>query len=172
MCGRFLPSKEHDPYRLCIALHGKSCSSDHGCEECHDWSDNRCSRVADYVEKLSLYCEMKEERETEASSSSFSSFSPSMPVPQGQLPSPADSGVVTMSALTSSVYAVTYSVVGPAVTTAPFVPPSTVIPIEPDCKRHCVEDHKDQEHIIMEFKDWWVFGKSAPLLGPLSYPQP
>ena len=81
VCGRFLPSKEHDPYQLCIALHGKSCSSVHGCEECHDWSDERCNRDADYVEKLLLQCEMKEERKVEASSSSssFSSFSASMP---------------------------------------------------------------------------------------------
>ena len=96
VCGRFLPSKEHDPHRLCVVC-GEILHFDDRCEECHDWLDEQCKRVADYFEKLSLQCERKKERKTESSSSSFFSF-PSMPKPLGQLPSPVSSGVVTMLA--------------------------------------------------------------------------
>ena len=78
VCGHFLPSKEHDHHCLCIVCRGKSCTLDDRCEKCHEWTDECCKSVADYVEKLSL----QHERKTESSSSSsFSSFFPLMPVP-------------------------------------------------------------------------------------------
>ena len=52
-----------------------------------------------------------------------------MPVPLGQLPSFAGSGVITTYSLELSVCAVTYSVAGPAVTAAPFVHPPTMMPV-------------------------------------------
>ena len=54
VCGCFLPSREHDPLRLCVPCRGKSCKSDNCCEEFQDWPDDRCNRVSDDVEKLSL----------------------------------------------------------------------------------------------------------------------
>ena len=143
VCGRFLPSKEHDPHRLCIACRGKSSTSD-------DWPDERCRHVADYVEKLSLQHERKKVRKTKSSSSSFYGFSPSMRFPLGQLPSPADSGVVTMSASSSAMCAVMYAVAGPAVTAASFVPPPSVTPVKPSRKRHHVTDPKERERMMLE----------------------
>ena len=74
VCGCLLPSKEHDPHRLCIACRGKSCTPDDWCEDCHDWTNKRCKSIADYVEKLTLQCERK--TTGKYSSSSFSGFSP------------------------------------------------------------------------------------------------
>ena len=54
VCYHFLPSKENDPHHLCVASRGKSCRSADHCEECHDWSGDRCSRVSDYMHKLCL----------------------------------------------------------------------------------------------------------------------
>ena len=87
--------------------------------------------VADYVGKLSL---QRERLTKPSSSSSFSGFSPLMPVPLGQLPSPADSRVVTMSASPSAVCSITYAVAGPTVTAAPVVSTPSVTPVEPSCK--------------------------------------
>ena len=81
----FLPSKEHDSHHLCVVCHGKSCTLDDHCEEYHDLPDDRCDHVTEYVVKLSVQCE----RKTKSSSSFISGFSPSMPVPLGQLPSSA-----------------------------------------------------------------------------------
>ena len=64
VCGRFMPSKEHDPRRLCIARCGKSYTSDGRCEECHDWPDDCCSRVSKYLGKLLLQHKRKKERKT------------------------------------------------------------------------------------------------------------
>ena len=80
VCNLFLSSKENDPRRLCCACRGKTCNLDDHCEECYDWLDDRCKSVSDYMVKLSLQQE-KCERKAEASSLSFSGFSPSMPVP-------------------------------------------------------------------------------------------
>ena len=172
MCGRFLPSKEHDPHRLWITCRGKSCISDDRCEECYDWPDKLCTRVADYVEKLSLQRERKKERKTKSSSlSSFSSFSPSMPVPLDQLPSPVGSGVVTSFASSSAVCVVTYAVACPAVTTAPFVPPPSVTPIEPSRTRRHVTDPKKWELMMLEFEDLWASGKSTSRSCPFSASQ-
>ena len=79
VCGWFLPSKEYDPHRLYVACRGKSCTPDDRCEERHEWSNERCKSVVDYVEKLTVQRERKKERTTK-SSSSFSGFSPSMPI--------------------------------------------------------------------------------------------
>ena len=168
MCNRFLPSKKHGPHRLCIACRGKSCKSDNWCEKCHDWSGDRCSCVSDYVEKLSLQRERKKERKTMSSFSSFPGFSPSMPVPLGQLPSFAGSGVVTTSPSASTVCAVTFSVAGPVVAATPFVPPSDVTSVEPSRKRCHVEDLRERERMLAEFEDFWASGKSFSLQPGLS----
>ena len=86
VCNCFLPSKENDPDRLCVACRGKAYKYDNRCKECHDWSDDRCNRISDYMKTLLLQYEKKRERKAKASSSS-SGFSPSMLVPMGQLPS-------------------------------------------------------------------------------------
>ena len=57
-----LPLKEHDPHRLCVACRGKSCHLDDCCDEYHEWSEERCRSVSEYVEKLSLQHERKKER--------------------------------------------------------------------------------------------------------------
>ena len=91
----------------------------------------------------SCHCSAKRRRGRQ--SSSFSRFLSSMPIPLGQLPSSASSSVVTMCASMSSVY--------PVVTAVPFVPLSTVTPVEPDHKRHCLEDHKERECTMRELED-------------------
>ena len=83
VCNQFLPSKENNPQCLCVACCGKICKYDDCCEECHDWSDDRCNHISDYMEKLPLQCERKRKQRAKASSSSFSGFLPSMPVPPG-----------------------------------------------------------------------------------------
>ena len=98
----FLPSMENDSHRLCVTCLGKSYRSDDHCEECYNWSDDHCNRVSEYLAKLSLQREKRRERKAEASSSSFSGFSPSMPVPLCRLLSSAGTGVV-MTILSSSV---------------------------------------------------------------------
>ena len=90
VCNQFLPSKKHDRHRLCVACRGKSCKLDDRCEDCHNWSDDCCSCVSDYFEKLSLQREKKRERKTK---SSLFGFSPLMPVPLGQLPSSVGSSM-------------------------------------------------------------------------------
>ena len=119
--------------------------------------------VADYVGKLSL----QHERLTK-SSSSFSSFSPLMP---GQLPSPADSRVVTMSASPSAVCAITYAVADPTVTAATVVSTPSVTPVEPSCKRRRVTDPKERELMMLHFEDWWASGTSTPRPDPSSSSQ-
>ena len=69
VCNRILPSKDNDPHHLCCSCHGKTCSLDGRCEECHDWSDDGCQHVCEYMLKLSL------QRERKAKASSSSSFS-------------------------------------------------------------------------------------------------
>ena len=89
VCGRFLSSKEHDPHRLCVSCRGKSCHQD-GCHECPEEfcksvvAKEFCKSVVAYEEKLLVQHEKKKERNAK-SSSSFSGFSPSMPVPLRQL---------------------------------------------------------------------------------------
>ena len=65
-------TKENDPHRLCTSCHGKTCSLDDGCEECHDLSDERCQHVGECMAKLLVQREKKHERIAKASSSSFS----------------------------------------------------------------------------------------------------
>ena len=163
VCGCFLPSKEYNPHRYCVACRGKSCTPDDRCEECHDWPHERCKSVANYVEKLSLQCERKKDRKTKSSSSSsFSGFSFSTLVPLGQLPSPAGSGVVTTLAFSCVICVVMYAVAGPAVTAAPIVLMPSVMPVEPSLKLRCVTDPKERELMMLHFEDWWASRKSSP----------
>ena len=172
-CNRFLSSKENDPHRLCVAFHGKSCRSYDRCEEYHDWSDVRCNRVRDNMDKLSLQLEKRERKvKDSSSSSSFSGFSPSMLVPLNQLPSSVGSGVVTMTPF-SSVCVVIFLATAPVVSTAPFVSPAGVTPIEPSRKRHWVESPREKEKMLATFEDIWTSGWSFSLLpGPSFVPLP
>ena len=171
VCGRFLPSKEHDPHQLCVACRGKSCHPDDRCDECHEWLEERCKSVLEYVEKLSLQHERKKVKKTK-SSSSFPGFSPSMPVPLGLLPSSADSGVVAASASSSAECAVTFAVADLAVTTALLASMHAVQVAEHPRKRLCVTDPKELELMLANFEDWWASGRSTPRLGPSSAAQP
>ena len=170
MCGWFLPSKEYDPHRLYVACRGKSCTPDDRCEERHEWSNERCKSVVDYVEKLTVQRERKKER-TMKSSSSFSGFSPSMPITLGRLPS-SDSSVVIASASSSAMCAVTFTVAGPAVTTASVISTPAVTPVEHPYKRHRVTDLKERELMMLHFEDWWASGRSTPWPDPSSASQP
>ena len=170
VCGYFLPSKEHDPHRLCVSCRGKSCHQDDRCDKCHEWPEERCSSVAAYAEKLSAQREKKKESKMKFSSSS-SGFSPSMPVPLGQLSS-AMPGVVSTSVSSTAVCAVMFAVAGPAVTTAPITTTPAIPVIENLWKRKRVTDPKEPAHMLENFKDWWASGRSSPLLGPSSAPQP
>ena len=120
------------------------------CEECHDWSDERCQYVDEYVAKLLLHQEKKRERKVKASSpsSSFSGFSSIMPVPLCQLPSPSDSGIV-MTTPSSSVCAVTYSASALIVSTAPLFAPLDVTPVEQDHKWHRVESPVERAKMLV-----------------------
>ena len=59
----------------------------------------------------------------------------------------------------STVWAVTYSVAGPSVSAASFVPPSTMTPIKSGRKRRRVEYPKERESMLAEFKDFLGIGK-------------
>ena len=74
VCGRFLPPKDHDPHRLCVTCHGKSCTVDDRCAECTEWSDERCRDVAVYIVKLSAQTVKKKERKARSSSFFFRFF--------------------------------------------------------------------------------------------------
>ena len=84
VCNGFLLAKDNDPHCLCTSCRGKTCGLNDHCEECHDWSDERCLRVGEYCTWLTCQCNVKKKRERKAkassSSSSFSMFSPAMPV--------------------------------------------------------------------------------------------
>ena len=69
-----------------------------------------------------------------------------MLVPLGQLPSPADSGVVTTSASSSAV-------AGLAVTPASVVSTPSVMAVEQSHKHRRVMDSKEQELMMLHFKD-------------------
>ena len=49
---------------------GKSCSIGDRCEDCHDWSDEKCRHVSEYLAKFSV----QREKERKAKASSSSSF--------------------------------------------------------------------------------------------------
>ena len=108
---------------------GKTCNLVDRCEECHDRSDDCHQRVCEYMAKLSLQWGKKHERKA----SSSSDFSPVMPVPLYQLPSPAGSGVV-MTTPSSLVCAMMFLVSVLVVSTAPFVALVDVTPVELDRK--------------------------------------
>ena len=88
-----------------------------------------------------------------SSSSSFSGFSPLMPVPLGQLHSSTGFSVLTMSPSATAVCAVTYSVTGLAISVALFVPPSAATPVKPCGKRCHVEDPRERKGMLAEFED-------------------
>ena len=138
VCGRFLLLKEYDPHRLCVACRGKSCHPDKWCDECHEWSEESCRSIAEYAEKLSLQCERKTK-----SLSSFSGFSPSMPVPLEQLLL-ADSRVITTSASSAAVCAVAFVVASPSVTAAPVPSAPGLLFLEHLQKRRRATDPKEK----------------------------
>ena len=53
-CNRFLLAKDNNPHCLCTSRCGKTCSLDDRFEECHDWSDECCQLVGEYMAKLSM----------------------------------------------------------------------------------------------------------------------
>ena len=169
VCGRFLPSKELDPHRLCVSCRGKSCHQDDRCDECHEWLEEHCRSVAVYAKKLSAQRKKKKERKAKSSSSSFSGFSAAMPVPLGQL-STALPGVVSTSASSVAVCAVTCAVAGPAVS-AVRVTSSAVHVVEQTQKQKRVTDPKEHSFMMEIFVDWWASRRSTPLPGPSSAPQ-
>ena len=145
VCSRFLPSKENDPYRLCVACRVKSCKIDDRCEECHNWSDDCCIRVSDYMHKLSLQREKKCERKAMASSLPLffsSGFSSLMLIPLCRLPSFAGAGVV-MTTPSPMARAVTFLAAAPVVSAASFVPPVDITLVEPGCKRRLVKSPRE-----------------------------
>ena len=158
VCNRFLPTKDNDPHRFFTSCRGKTWGLNDHCEECHDWSDKRCLCVSEYMNKMSAQHEKKHERKAKASSSSFLGFSPAMPVPLCQLLSPVGSGVVT-TAPSSTVCSVTFSAVVPVISAAPFVPPLEVMPVERNCKRHCVETPEGQAKMLTASEEFWASWK-------------
>ena len=71
MCNRFLPSKENNPHRLCTVCRGKTYDIEDLCEDCHNWPDEKCCCVGEYLAKLSAQREKKHGRKAKASSSFF-----------------------------------------------------------------------------------------------------
>ena len=53
VCSCFLSTKENDPHLLCTSCRGKACVLEDRCEDCHDWSDEKCLCVREYLVKLS-----------------------------------------------------------------------------------------------------------------------
>ena len=93
------------------------------CEDCYNWSDEKWHRVGEYLAKLSV---QREQKRAKAVSSSFSGFSPSMPMPLCQLTFPYDTILIT-AVVSSSACVVTFSVAAPVVSAAPFAPPNGVV---------------------------------------------
>ena len=101
--------------------------------------------------------EKKRERKAKvsSSSSSFSGFSPSMPVPLGQLPSSLGSVVVTTTPSACLVCMVSITAAATNVSSTPFVPPADVTPVEPSCKLCRVECTREKEKMLATFEDLW-----------------
>ena len=74
VCNCFLPAKENDPHGLCTGCRGKICDIEDSCEDCHDWFDEKCRRVDEYLATLPAQCKKEHERKAKASSSSSSLF--------------------------------------------------------------------------------------------------
>ena len=47
------------------------CNLEDCCEHCHDWPDEKCHRIGEYLAKLSSQHKKKHERKAKAFSSSF-----------------------------------------------------------------------------------------------------
>ena len=144
-------TKENDPHRLCTSCHGKTCSLDDGCEECHDLSDERCQHVGECMAKLLVQREKKHERMAKASSSSFSSFFFLKCLsPLCQLSSPSGSGIVTITPLLS-VCVVTYLTSAPVISAAPFVAPLDVMSEEPTASS--IVRYEERAKMLAAFED-------------------
>ena len=130
----------------------------------NSWKE--CFRsVAKYAEKLLLQHERKNEQKMKVSSS-FSGFSPSMPVSLEQL-SFADLGMITTSASSSAVCAGWYV----CHLCAFYVTPGLLVPELPQ-KRRRVTHPRERELMLANFKDWWASRRSMPWSGPSSELQP
>ena len=137
--------------------------SSSGCEGDGFWMTFRPSSGSERV-KLS---ERKKNcvRKAKASSSSFSDFLPSMPVPLCQLPSPAGSDVVTTTP-SSSVCVVTYSATTSVISAALFIAPADATPVEPGHKQRHIES-LEHAKMLAAFEDFWAARRhSSPCPGP------
>ena len=112
------------------------------------------------MDKLSLQWEKKRERKAKASSSSLSGFSPSMPVPLGQLQSSVGSDMVTTTS-SSLVCAVTFSTAASIVSATLFVSPAGVTSVELSRKRRRVEFPREREKMLAAFEELWASGRSS-----------
>ena len=146
MCNWFLPSKENDPHCLCVACHGTSCRNDDRCKEYHNWSDDHCNHLSDYMDKLSLQW--------------GKGFLPSMPVPPDQLPSSVGSGVVTTTS-SSSVCVVTFLATASVISATLFVSLAGITPVKPGRKRRLVESPREREKMLAAFEELWASGRSS-----------
>ena len=73
---------------LCASCRGEECNIDDRCADCCDWDDEIWQHISSYHVRLAIQRERKKGRKVKAaSSSSFSGFSPSVPVPLGELSS-------------------------------------------------------------------------------------
>ena len=91
VCSLFLPARDKEPRLLYSSCRGEECNIDDGCGDYYFWDDDMWQKVNKYHAKLAL------ERNAKAasSSSSFSGFTLSMPVPLCNLSFSFDSAVVT-----------------------------------------------------------------------------
>ena len=147
-----------------IDCRGKSCHLDDRCDECHDWSEERCRDVAVYADKLSVQPEKKKERKVKSSSSSFSCFSLVKPVPLSQISSAT--GAISTLAPSTNVCGVTYAVAGPAISAVQST--LAVAVVEQPRKRKQLTDPAERSLAWENFQDWWASGRSTPSMGTSS----
>ena len=111
--------------------------------------------MGEYLAKLSMQREWKKDRRVKATfSSSFSGFSPVMPVPLCQLSSPCDN-IVVISVALSAAFVVNFAASSPVVSSAPFAPPSGGVSGEFSRKRH----REDSSSYTEKMEMWAVFEK-------------
>ena len=106
VCNCFLPVVDEDPHSLCSVCWGKECSTEDRRGECFEWSGHMWRKVSGYCFKWAAQMEKKERKDK---SSSFSEFSPSMPVLLTCLSASFDSAVVVTVAASLDTCQVTYS---------------------------------------------------------------
>ena len=68
----------------------------------------------------------------------------------------------------SSAYAVTFSVTAPVVSTAPFVPPVDITPVEPGHKQHRVKSLREKANLLAAFEELWASCQSLSVRPGLS----